>query len=90
MEVIFMWNFIIVVDHTASGVVDKLDESNCTREISSLVVSYLEQLGNYAKLLRIDKSNIYKYQDCYERAEEDNDIAESVVKNLHKKIKYNR
>ncbi len=90
-----MGNFIIAAGHTASGnvgcgVVDRLDESNCTREIfSSLVVSYLEQLGHYAKLLRIDKSNSYNCQDCYERAEEANDIAQSINIDLYVEIHIN-
>ena len=89
-----MGNFIIAAGHTASGnvgcgVVDRLNESNCTREIALLVVSYLEQLGHYAKLLRIDKSNTYNCQDCYERAEEANDIAESININLYMEIHIN-
>ena len=39
-------NFIIAVGHTASGnigcgVVGRLDESNCTREIGALFAEYL-------------------------------------------------
>lgn len=89
-----MRKFIIAAGHTASGnvgcgVVDRLDESYCTREIASLVVSYLEQLGHYAKLIRIDKSNSYRCQDCHERAEEANDIAESINIDLYVEIHMN-
>ena len=89
-----MGNFIIAAGHTASGnvgcgVVDRLDESNCTREISNLVVSYLEQLCHYAKLLRVDKSNTYNCQDCYERAEKANDIAQSINIDLYVEIHIN-
>lgn len=89
-----MRNFIIAAGHTASGnagcgVIDRLDESNCTREISSLVVSYLEQLGHYAKLLRIDKSNTYNCQDCFERVKEANDIAQSINIDLYVEIHIN-
>jgi len=42
-----MSNFIIAVGHTASGnigcgVVDRLNESNCTRQIEALVAEYLK------------------------------------------------
>ena len=89
-----MGNFIIAAGHTASGnagcgVVDRLDESRCTREIVSLVVSYLNELGHYAKLLRIDKGNTYNCQDCYERAEEANDIAERTNIDLYVEIHIN-
>jgi N-acetylmuramoyl-L-alanine amidase len=45
-----MSNFIVAVGHTASrnigcGVVDRLDESNCTREIGDLVAEYLQEKG---------------------------------------------
>ncbi|WP_343073692.1 hypothetical protein [Clostridium sp. YIM B02555] len=43
-----MSNFIIAVDHSASGnvgcgVVDRLDESNCSRMIGFLVSQYLQE-----------------------------------------------
>jgi N-acetylmuramoyl-L-alanine amidase len=65
-----MSNFIIAVGHTASGTsgcgaVGKIDESQCTREISPLVVKYLEEKGHTAKLLRIDKGNSTNLEDCY-------------------------
>ena len=65
--------YAIAVGHTASGnigcgVVGKLNESNCTREIAPLVLKYLKQAGEEALLLRIDKSNSYNYEDCYVRA----------------------
>ena len=45
-----MSNFIIAVGHTASGnlgcgVIDRLDESNCVREIGGLVAEYLKEKG---------------------------------------------
>ncbi len=68
-----MSNFIIAVGHTASGnvgcgVVDRLDESNCTREIGTLVSQYLLEKCKGVNLLRIDKSNSYSCEDCYLRA----------------------
>ena len=75
-----MSNFIIAVGHTASGnigcgVVDRLDESQCTREIGVLVAEYLQEKGHGANLLRIDGSNRYIFEDCYVRANQANDIA---------------
>ncbi len=56
-----MSNFVIVVDHTASGnigcgVVSRLNESICTREIGALVTDYLNERGHCVNLLSIDKS----------------------------------
>ena len=57
-----MSNFIIAIGHTANGnvgcgVVDRLNESNCVREIGALVAEYLQEKGHGANLLRIDESN---------------------------------
>lgn len=46
-----MSNFIIAVDHTASGnigcrVIDRLNESNCNRQIGTLVAEYLQEKGH--------------------------------------------
>ena len=46
-----MSNFIIAVGHTASGnvgcgVIARLDESNCTREIGALASKYLQEKGH--------------------------------------------
>lgn len=65
-----MGNFIIAVGHTASGnigcgVVDRLDESECTRQIGALVAECLQERGHGVNLLRIDKSNSYNCEDCY-------------------------
>jgi N-acetylmuramoyl-L-alanine amidase len=62
-----MSNFIIAVGHTASGnigcgVVDRLDESNCTRTIGALVAEHLKEEGHGVNLLRIDESNTYNCQ----------------------------
>lgn len=74
-----MSNFIIAVGHTASGnvgcgVIDRLDESNCTRAIGALVAEYLQEKGYGVNLLRIDKSNSYSCEDCYERSNQANEI----------------
>ena len=89
-----MSNFIVAVGHTASGnvgcgVVARLDESQCTREIGSLVAQYLEEKGHEANLLRVDKSNSYNCQDCYERANEANEIAKTVNLELYDEIHIN-
>ncbi len=89
-----MSNFIIAVGHTASGnvgcgVVDRLDESNCTREIGFLVTQYLQEKGHGVNLLRIDTSNSYCCQDCYERASEANEIAKTTNVELYAEIHIN-
>ncbi|GAA0077574.1 hypothetical protein UT300005_19520 [Clostridium sp. CTA-5] len=75
-----MSNFVIAVGHTASGnigcgVVARIDESVCTREIGALVADYLKDRGHVVNLLRIDKSNSYNFEDCYVRADQANHIA---------------
>jgi len=89
-----MSNFIIAVGHTASGnigcgVVDRLDESNCTRTIGALVTEYLQQKGYGVNLLRIDKSNSYNCEDCYERANQANEIAKTKDIKLYAEIHIN-
>ncbi|EHI98128.1 cell wall hydrolase/autolysin [Clostridium sp. DL-VIII] len=89
-----MSDFIIAVGHTASGnvgcgVVDRLDESNCTRVIGALVVEYLQQRGHEVNLLRIDKSNSYNCEDCYERANQANEIAKTQDIKLYVEIHIN-
>jgi len=89
-----MSNFIIAVGHTASGnvgcgVVDRLDESKCTRQIGALVAEYLQQRGYGVNLLRIDKSNSYSCHDCYERASEANEIAKTTNVELYAEIHIN-
>ncbi|MBN7572795.1 N-acetylmuramoyl-L-alanine amidase [Clostridium beijerinckii] len=89
-----MSNFIIAVGHTASGnvgcgVVDRLDESDCTRIIGALVAEYLQQRGHGVNLLRIDTSNSYSCQDCYERASEANEIAKTTNVELYAEIHIN-
>ncbi|OOP74676.1 N-acetylmuramoyl-L-alanine amidase [Clostridium beijerinckii] len=89
-----MSNFIIAVGHTASGnvgcgVIDRLDESKCTREIGALVTQYLKQRGYGVNLLRIDKSNSYSCQDCYERANQANEIAKTTDIKLYVEIHIN-
>lgn len=89
-----MNNFIIAVGHTASGnsgcgVIDKLNESNCVREICPLVVQYLEEKGHTAKLLRVDKSNSVRVEDCYIRANEANEIGKSQNIDLYVEIHLN-
>ncbi|NOW07496.1 N-acetylmuramoyl-L-alanine amidase [Clostridium beijerinckii] len=89
-----MSNFIIAVGHTASGnigcgVVDRLDESNCTRIIGALVAERLQQRGHGVNLLRIDKSNSYNCEDCYERANQANEIAKTTNVELYAEIHIN-
>ena len=89
-----MSNFIIAVGHTASGnigcgVISKLDESNCTREIGELVTKYLKEEGHGANLLRIDESNKYNYEDCYIRAIQANQIAQTLEVELYMEIHIN-
>lgn len=69
--------YLISVGHTYSGTlgcgaVDLLDESNCTREVASLVVSKLKNLGYETVLLRVDKGNSYNCEDCYVRSNQAN------------------
>ena len=89
-----MSNFIIAVGHTASGnigcgVVDKLNESDCTRLIGALVAEYLQEKGYGVNLLRIDKSNTYKCEDCYLRANQANEIAKTTDIELYVEIHIN-
>ncbi|OOP72124.1 N-acetylmuramoyl-L-alanine amidase [Clostridium beijerinckii] len=89
-----MSKFIIAVGHTASGnigcgVVDRLNESNCTRTIGALVSQYLQDKGHGVNLLRIDKGNSYNCEDCYERANEANEIAKSLKVELYLEIHIN-
>jgi len=83
-----MSNFIIAVGHTASGnvgcgVVARLDESNCVRQIGTLVAEYLQEKGHGVNLLRIDESNKYNYEDCYIRSVQANQIAQSLDVELY-------
>jgi len=89
-----MSNLIIAVGHTASGnvgcgVVDRLDESNCTRQIGDLVAEYLKEKGHGVDLLRIDESNKYNCEDCYLRAIQANQIAQSLAVDLYVEIHIN-
>ncbi len=89
-----MSNFIIAVGHTASGnvgcgVIAKLDESNCTREIGALVAEYLQEKGHGVNLLRIDKSNSYNCEDCFTRANLANEIAKTNDAELYVEIHIN-
>jgi len=89
-----MNNFIIAVGHTASGnigcgVIARLDESNCTRAIGSLVEEYLREIGHGVNLLRIDAENSYKFEDCYCRSNQANDIAKYSEVELYVEIHIN-
>lgn len=89
-----MSNFIVAVGHTASGnigcgVVDKLDESQCTREIGALVSQKLKEKGHVVSLLRIDRSNRYGCEDCYTRANQANEIAKALNVELYVEIHIN-
>ncbi|NOV63104.1 N-acetylmuramoyl-L-alanine amidase [Clostridium beijerinckii] len=89
-----MSNFIIAVGHTASGnvgcgVIERLNESDCTRTRGALVSQYLQDKGHGVNLLRIDKGNIYNCEDCYERANQANEIAKSLEIELYLEIHIN-
>jgi N-acetylmuramoyl-L-alanine amidase len=89
-----MSNFIIAVGHTASGnigcgVVERLDESKCTREIGALVTQYLQEKGHGVNLLRIDEGNKYNCEDCYIRSVQANQIAQTIEVNLYVEIHIN-
>ncbi|MFW2490216.1 N-acetylmuramoyl-L-alanine amidase [Clostridium chromiireducens] len=89
-----MRNFIVAVGHTASGnvgcgVIGRLDESNCTREIGILLAEYLKEKGYGVNLLRIDKSNSYTFEDCYIRANQANEIAKTSTVELYVEIHIN-
>lgn len=89
-----MSNFIIAVGHTASGnvgcgVVARLDESNCNRQIGALVAEYLQEKGHGVNLLRVDESNTYNCQDCYTRANEANEIVKTTEVELYLEIHIN-
>lgn len=89
-----MSNFIIAVGHTASGnvgcgVVARLNESNCVREIGGFVAEYLQEKGHGVNLLRIDENNKYNCEDCYLRAIKANQIAQSLDIELYVEIHIN-
>lgn len=89
-----MSSFVIGAGHTASGnigcgAVANLDESNCNREISTLLEKELKDRGHASVLLRIDKGNSYKYEDCYLRAEQANELAKSQTIDLYAEIHIN-
>jgi N-acetylmuramoyl-L-alanine amidase len=89
-----MSNFIIAVGHTDSGnigcgVVDRLDESNCTRQIGAVITEYLQEKGHTVNLLRVDESNNYNFEDCYIRANKANEIANTSEVELYVEIHIN-
>lgn len=89
-----MSNFIIAVGHTASGnvgcgVIDRLDESECTRQIGTLAAEYLQEKGHNVNLLRVDESNTYNCEDCFIRANQANEIAKTSEIELYVEIHIN-
>lgn len=89
-----MSNFIIAVGHTASGntgcgVIDRLDESKCNREIGALAEEYLQEKGHGVNLLRVDEGNKYSCEDCYIRSVQANQIAQSLEVELYLEIHIN-
>ena len=89
-----MSNFIIAVGHTASGnvgcgVIARLDESNCTRQIGALVAEYLQEKGHWVNLLRVDDGNSYNCEDCVVRANQANEIAKTLEVELYLEIHIN-
>lgn len=80
-----MKNYIISVGHTAKGNIGcgaskYLDESTCTREISSLVVKYLQQLGDKATKLQIDNSDS---KDFVKRTNQANSLGGDLFVEIH-------
>lgn len=80
-----MSKFLISVGHTASGNVGcgatgYLNESNCVREISALVVSKLQALGHEAVKLQIDNSDQYDY---VKRTQQANSIGGDMFVEIH-------
>ncbi|WP_462427206.1 N-acetylmuramoyl-L-alanine amidase [Fusobacterium varium] len=78
----------IAVGHTASGTagcgaVGYKNESNCTREICPVIVDYLSKKGIETKLIQIDKSNSYEFEDCYERARIANEWGADIYVEIH-------
>lgn len=89
-----MSNFIIAVGHTASGnvgcgVVARLNESNCVRQIGTLVAEYLQGKGYGVNLLRVDGSNYYDCEDCFARVNKANEIAKTSNIELYVEIHIN-
>jgi len=83
-----MSHYIISVGHTASGnigcgAVDKLDESNCTREIAPIVAQLLKDNGHAVTFLQVDKSNSYLYEDCHVRAQQANNVGGDLFVEIH-------
>ena len=77
--------YLISVGHTASGnigcgAVGKLNESNCTREISPLVVAKLKSLGHEVVMLQIDNSDAYDY---VKRTKQANEIGGDMFVEVH-------
>lgn len=89
-----MSNFVVAVGHTASGnigcgVIDRIDESNCTRQIGALVAEHLKYKGHGVNLLRVDNGNSYNCEDCYIRANKANEIAKTLDVELYVEIHIN-
>lgn len=89
-----MKNFIIAAGHTRSGtkgcgVISRLDESNCIREICDSLVNDLRKKGHNAYLIRVDDGNTYNYEDCYVRANKANTIFKAKEINLYVEIHIN-
>jgi N-acetylmuramoyl-L-alanine amidase len=68
---------------------ERLEESYCTRQIGALDAEYLQEKGHGVNLLRIDKSNSYNCEDCYQRANEANNIAKTTNVELYVEIHIN-
>lgn len=78
----------ISVGHTASGsygggAIGYLNESNETRIIAPLLQSYLRSVGHDVRILQVDKSNSYEYEDCYIRAREANSWGADLFIEIH-------
>lgn len=78
----------ISIGHTltgsGSGAIGYLNESECTREIGSLVVKYINQVEGYeAKEFRIDKPNSWEWEDCYTRCQQSNSWGADLFVEIH-------
>lgn len=78
----------IAVAHTASGAIGSgavglLNESNESRIIVPKVADKLNAIGHVTKIIRVDKSNSYKNEDCYVRAEQANAWGADLYVEIH-------
>lgn len=82
-----MKNFAIGAGHTlvgyGTGANGYVNEGEYVRQITPLVVRYINELGHNAKEFRVDKSNSYENEDCYIRSEQVNAWGANVYCEIH-------